>query len=92
MDRVGGRHLLGAAVAVAGVLLGRPDLWWTALRQWRRLAVPAWWRRAPFLPLPDPDYLAFRLQTQYGEAGRVPEPGDLVAYLEWCRRFQRSMG
>ena len=36
-------------------------------------------------PLPDPDYLRFRLETQYGAGGR-PDPRDLVAYLEWCRR------
>ena len=35
-------------------------------------------------PLPDPDYLRFRLETQYGADGR-PDPHDLVTYLEWCR-------
>jgi hypothetical protein len=26
--------------------------------------------------------------TMYGDATHVPEPGDLVTYLEWCRRFR----
>jgi hypothetical protein len=57
-----------------------------ALRQARRLARPTWWRRPPYLPLPDRDYLRFRFETQYGET--APDPRDVVAYLEWCR----SMG
>jgi hypothetical protein len=69
--------------AVLLVLL-RPSLWLTALRQAHRLARPRWWTRAPFLPLPDPDYLRFRFETQYGTGGR-PDPHDLVTYLAWCR-------
>jgi hypothetical protein len=50
------------------------------------LARPGWWRRPPFLPVPDPDYLRFRLETAYGGTGEGPfEPADLVAYLRWCR-------
>jgi hypothetical protein len=76
------------AAAVRAVLV-RPRLWATALRQAGRLAAPGWWRRAPFLPVPDPDYLAFRMETQYGSAGHAPDPVDLVAYLEWCRAQER---
>lgn len=71
-----------AAVAVAR----HPGLWPTALRQVRVLAAPGWWRRAPHLPLPAPDYLRFRLQTAYGDQ-RDPEPGDVVTYLHWCRAW-----
>ena len=49
-----------------------------------RLARRRWWARVPFLPLPDPDYLRFRFETQYGPDGR-PDPHDLVEYLDWCR-------
>jgi len=72
-------------------LAARPSLWGTALRQAGRLARPRWWRRPPFLPLPDPEYLAFRLETQYGAAGHAPEPADLVTYLEWCRDQDRDI-
>jgi hypothetical protein len=68
-------------------LAGRPALWGTALRQSRRLAPPGWWRRAPFLPVPSGEYLAFRMTTQYGDPGHRPAPHDVVAYLEWCRRW-----
>jgi hypothetical protein len=56
------------------------------VRQVFRLARSGWWRRPPFLPLPDAEYLRFRFETQYGTAGGArPDPTDVVAYLEWCR-------
>jgi len=60
-------------------------LWGIAVVQLFRLAKPGWWRRSPFLPLPDRDYLRFRLETQYGDADHPIEPADIVAYLRWCR-------
>jgi hypothetical protein len=75
-----------AAAALAAVAR-HPSLWATGARQALVLAAPGWWRHRPFLPLPAPDYLRFRLQTAYGGAGdRAPEPADLVTYLRWCRR------
>lgn len=73
-------------LAVAGALARHPRLWATAVRQALRLARPGWWRRSPFLPLPDEDYLRFRLETQYG-SDRDPVPADVVTYLHWCREF-----
>lgn len=67
----------------------RPGLWPVALRETWRLAVPRWWRRWPPLPLPDPEYLQFRMQTAYGDAGTVAPPGDVVDFLKWCRRMER---
>ena len=31
-----------------------------------------WWRKAPFLPLPDRSYLAWRMYTAYGDETAVP--------------------
>lgn len=70
-------------------LARRPELWLTAAAQCLRLARPGWWRRWPPVPVPDPHYLRFRLQTQYGDPEREPEPADLVAYLKWCRGYRR---
>jgi hypothetical protein len=75
--------------AAAAAVAVRPRLWRVAVAQARRLAAPGWWRRWPPLPLPDPAYLRFRLQTAYGDARRGPPAEDVVAYLEWCRHFQR---
>jgi hypothetical protein len=76
--------------AIAGALARRPHLWPTAAGQVLRLAAPGWWRRAPFLPLPTPEYLRFRMVTQYGDADHQPEPSDVVSYLEWCRFAHRN--
>ncbi len=69
----------------------RPDLWGTATRQLFRLAPSGWWRRRPFLPLPDRDYLAFRMETMYGDAGAAPAGSDVVTYLEWCRSHREVL-
>ena len=69
-------------------MLVRPVLWPTAVVQAARSAGPGWWRRRPFLPLPDADYVRFRLETAYGSHG-VPDIDDVVTYLRWCRGYPR---
>ena len=84
------RPAVGSAVArVVAALAIRPRLWPTAVGQLFALAPTGWWRRRPFLPLPAPAYLAFRLQTMYGRPRHRPGPDDVVAYLEWCRELRR---
>lgn len=73
----------------AWAVLRHPELWGVALVSVFRLARPGWWRRSPHLPLPDADYLAFRLETQYG-ADPVVDPEDVVTYLRWCRAFRQE--
>ncbi len=76
------------AVPVVRVLARRPDLWITAARVSRSLVGRQWWRRPPYLPVPDRGWLHFRLITAYGNDGSGPmRPADVVAWLEWCRRF-----
>jgi len=76
------------STAMVTAVLAHPSLWATALRQLRVLAPTGWWRRRPFLPLPDPAYLRFRMVTAYGGDGdRSPDPEDLVTYLRWCRAW-----
>jgi len=44
--------------------------------------------------LPDPDYLAFRLETQYGgdaPGARPMDAEDHVSYREWCRDQDREI-
>lgn len=80
--------MAAAWVARAGRALAvRPDLWVTALRQIAVLARPRWWKRAPFLPLPDRAYFEFRMQTMYGAPDHAPEPHDVVTYLQWCKAW-----
>jgi hypothetical protein len=70
-----------------GAVIRRPSLWATAVATAFRLARPGWWRRPPFVPVPDPAYLHFRLETMYGSTLERADPADLVAFLRWCREF-----
>jgi hypothetical protein len=74
-----------AASALLVALAVRPHLWVTVLAAIGRLARPGWWRRRPYLPLPDGRLWAFRMETAYGRTDVDPEVDDVVAYLEWCR-------
>lgn len=74
---------------VTGAVARRPRLWIVAIRQARRLARPGWWHRAPFLPVPGGEYLAFRAETQYGDAEHRPVASDVVNYLSWCQQMDR---
>jgi hypothetical protein len=78
-----------ATLRPAVAVVRHPSLWWTGLVQVRRLAPRGWWRRPPFLPVPDKAYLRFRLQTMYGDAEHPPEPADVLTYLRWCRSFSQ---
>ncbi len=83
------RRWYGRAALALGA---HPSLWGIAVVQLVRLAVPGWWHRWPPIPMPDPAYLRFRLQTQYGDAEREPDPSDVVAYLHWCRGYGKVAG
>ena len=89
------RRRAGVSARVGGsvvwAVLCRPWLWPTAVRQALDLAAPGWWRGWPHLPLPDPAYLGFRLETMYGDARHAPAPADVVAYLHWCRMQRRGL-
>ncbi|MEI7887714.1 MAG: hypothetical protein WCJ04_09995 [Actinomycetes bacterium] len=69
-------------------VLSHPSLWAVALRQMLYLAPQGWWRRAPFVPVPDAAYMRFRMVTAYGGDGSTAaEPEDLITYLRWCRAW-----
>ena len=44
-----------------------------------------WWRRPPFLPLPDRDYLRWRMYTAYADEDAVPPAEDVVRFARWRR-------
>lgn len=76
----------GIVVAVAA----HPRLWGTAVRVGRRSVPRRWWRSAPYLPVPSPAYVAFRMQTQYGSEGPNNVADDVIEYLRWCRLWDRG--
>ena len=44
-----------------------------------------WWKRSPFLPLPDRDYLRWRMYTAYATEDAVPPVEDVVRFARWRR-------
>ena len=44
-----------------------------------------WWRTAPFLPVPDRDYLRWRMYTAYGDDDAVPPARDVIGFVRWRR-------
>jgi len=71
----------------------RPHLWMTAIHQIWRIRRTGWYRKPPFLPIPDPSYLKFRIHTAYGDGdGQQKIPIDVVTYLEWCRNWRSTGG
>jgi hypothetical protein len=44
-----------------------------------------WHARAPFLPLPDPTYLRWRMYTAYADELAVPPAEDVVRFARWRR-------
>jgi hypothetical protein len=44
-----------------------------------------WWAGAPFLPLPDPEYLRWRMYTAYADEGAVPPVEDVIRFARWRR-------
>ncbi len=67
-------------------ILRHPSSWPAAVRQARRLAPTGWWRRPPFLPLPDRRWIAFRTQTMYGD-GEV-DAADVRRWLDWVADYE----
>jgi hypothetical protein len=48
-----------------------------------RLRRRAWWRRAPFLPVPGRGYWEFRLSTATGSPTGTTSVKEVIEYAEW---------
>ena len=66
--------------------LVRPALAVDLVRVAWRFRRRAWWRRAPFLPVPDAAYVRWRMHTAYGDADAIPPAADLIRYARWVGR------
>lgn len=51
-----------------------------------RFRARGWWRRFPFLPLPEREYLKWRMYTAYGDENAVPPAEDAARYARWATR------
>ena len=63
----------------------RPRLAIDLVRITWRFRSTGWYRRAPFLPLPDATYLRWRMYTAYGDYDAVPSVTDVERYARWAR-------
>jgi hypothetical protein len=79
-------------VEAAAAVLRHPDVWPTAFSQLKAMAPAGWWKRLPPVPAPSPAWLAFRMETAYGDGHARPSADELVALLRWCRESRRSSG
>jgi hypothetical protein len=48
-----------------------------------------WFRRPPFLPVPPPEYVRWRMFTAYGDEHAVPPVEDVVRFARWRRETMR---
>lgn len=48
-----------------------------------------WWRTPPFLPLPPPEYIRWRMYTAYGDEEAVPPLRDVLRFARWRRDLMR---
>jgi len=63
----------------------RPRLALDLLRLAWSFRARGWYRRPPFLPLPPPEYLRWRMFTAYGDEAAVPPLEDIVRFARWRR-------
>lgn len=63
----------------------RPSLAVDLLRVAWRFRARDWYRRPPFLPVPDRTYMAWRMHTAYGDHHAVPPADDIERYARWAR-------
>lgn len=68
-----------------GTLARRPYLAGLLLRSAWRFRRRGWLSRPPFLPLPPPEYLDWRMHTAYGDESAHVPPRELERYLRWMR-------
>jgi hypothetical protein len=71
-----GRSLRNPAVGISLVRVG-----WRFRRR-------DWYKRIPFLPLPDGEYVRWRMHTAYGRDDAVPPANDVIRYARWATRPQ----
>jgi hypothetical protein len=70
-------------------VLRRPAAFPATLRSVWAMAPTGWWRRRPFLPLPDSAYWRFRLETSNGGDGTTPPSSHEVSeVLDWAARMR----
>lgn len=72
-------------IRLAAHALVRPRLALDLLRMLWAFRRRRWLREWPFLPLPPPDYVRWRMYTAYGDEHAVPPVDDVIRFARWRR-------
>jgi len=75
---------LRLALRLALRSIRRPRLLVDLIRIAWRFRSNSWYRRFPFLPIPDPAYLRWRMYTAYGDYNALPPVTDVERYARWA--------
>jgi len=92
LQRFGGTIRSMVGWAAIGAVIKQPRLWGEAVRAAMAMARDGWWRKPPFLPVPNRAYLRWRTATAYGDSKAPIDADDLVAYLRWRQRLRTTGG
>lgn len=84
-----GRTWAGLLLALTARALVNPRLALDLLRTGWVFRRRGWHTRFPFLPLPDPTYLRWRMYTAYADEHAVPPVEDVVSFARWRREVMR---
>jgi hypothetical protein len=74
------------SLALAGRSLVNPALAVDLVSVAWRFRARDWYRHSPFLPLPDPTYLRWRMYTAFGDFDAIPSPDEVIRYAKWARQ------
>ena len=83
------RTWAGLTFGLAGRALITPRLAFDLIRLGWAFPRRSGWRVAPFLPVPDPAYLRWRMYTAYGSEDAVPPIDDIIRFARWRRETMR---
>jgi hypothetical protein len=72
------------SLALAARSITRPRLGIDLLRVAWRFRRRDWNTRFPFLPIPDPTYVRWRMYTAYGDYDAIPPARDVERYARWA--------
>ena len=75
---------LSFELAVRGV--ANPVTGLALIRVGWRFRRRGWLTRFPFLPLPDAEYVRWRMHTAYGGHDTIPPADDVIRYARWATR------
>jgi hypothetical protein len=76
----------GLALTLAWRGVKHPATGLALLRVGWRFRRREWYRRFPFVPVPDAAYVRWRMYTAYGDEDIVPPANDVVRYARWAVR------